>query len=628
MVHILLISSHGDSVVLPTRKTKIKAPFEVLMTTVYVINGPTGDQHFEAEGDTILVGRTSQNDIQINDSSVSRKHLKITRHDTKYIIEDIGSRNGTWVDGDLISPGEQHTVRRGTPIFIGETLISIGKKCSEDEIGTRYSIGLLGKDGGYRGNIFYRDARVTDRKTLELIYAVSTFLMQSLNVDRICARIMDSLFSRFETVDAAAILLLDHKLGELKEILTRARNSKKSVEVDYSRTIVKRVIGDGRAILMSDTQREAKERLSQSIVDSQIRSVMCVPFVFRSKMRGALYVHSLSPSRGFAKEDLFLLTSLSTPAALAIENALLYSEQKQTEEALREAHDNLEKRVHDRTADLLEAKRQLENEVEERKRAEEERQRLQAQLLEAQKMEAIATLAGGVAHQFNNALMGITGNIELLRRTEPKTNDMNESLDAMYDSARRMAHLTDQLVAYARGGDYHLRSISLNECVEDTLSLIKDTIPPRIRVDTDLADNISSVKADFTQMQLVLSAIIANAAEAINGPGRICIMVKNEERAEELVNEHPGSEERPYVCLEVKDNGSGMDEHTKARVFEPFFTTKFQGRGLGMAAVYGIVRNHNGWIKIDSQPGKGTVVRIYMPSLASRREKPENQDRK
>jgi CheY-like chemotaxis protein len=139
---------------------------------------------------------------------------------------------------------------------------------------------------------------------------------------------------------------------------------------------------------------------------------------------------------------------------------------------------------------------------------------------------------------------------------------------------------------------------------------------PSIQVDTDLADNISFVKADLTQIQMVLSAIIANATEAIEGTGRICITTRNERIDEESVKEHPGSEQGSYVCLKIEDNGKGMDEKTKARVCEPFFTTKFQGRGLGMAAVYGIVRNHNGWIEVDSELGKGTMVRIYLPAVA------------
>ena len=585
------------------------------MISIYVINGPRSDQFFEIDAHTIFVGRTEQNDFQIDDYSVSRKHLKIARIDNKYVVEDLGSSNGTWIDGDLIRPGEVHEVKEGVPLIIGDTAISLGKKCLKNDVATRYSIGLFGKKGEVRNNFFYKDKRITNRKTLELIYEISTFLMQSLDINDICAKMIDSLFSCFEIIDSAAILLIDHEVGELKEILTRSRNNKETAKVNYSRTIVRKVIQEGKAIIMSDTHREAQERLSQTIVDSQIRSIMCVPFVFTSKVRGAVYVHSTSPAEGFKKEDLYLLTSLSTPAALAIENGLLYSEQKLAEKALREAHDELERRVHERTADLLKAKQQLENEVEERKRAEKERQELQAHLLEAQKMDAIATLAGGIAHQFNNALMGITGNIELLKAIDPKTDKINDIFDSMYDSARRMAHLTDQLLAHARGGKYNPRTISLNECVRDTLPLINHAMAPSVQVDTDLADDISFVKADLTQIQMVLSAIIANATEAIEGKGRICITTKNERVEEKSVKEHPGSEKGFYVCLEVRDNGKGMDGKTKARVFEPFFTTKFQGRGLGMAAVYGIVKNHNGWIELDSELGKGTVVRIYLPSV-------------
>jgi CheY-like chemotaxis protein len=153
--------------------------------------------------------------------------------------------------------------------------------------------------------------------------------------------------------------------------------------------------------------------------------------------------------------------------------------------------------------------------------------------------------------------------------------------------------------------------------VEETLPLIKKTIDPSIHLETGLHDDIFNVYADLTQMQLVLSAILNNSAEAIEGKGRIRISTNNKEIIEEFAKTHPGLKPGPYVCLTIADSGKGMDKETRSRIFEPFFTTKFRGRGLGMAAVYGIVKNHSGWISVDSQLGKGTVVRIYLPAIAS-----------
>ena len=144
--------------------------------------------------------------------------------------------------------------------------------------------------------------------------------------------------------------------------------------------------------------------------------------------------------------------------------------------------------------------------------------------------------------------------------------------------------------------------------------LIHD-IDPGIRVETDFASNISTVQADIAQLQMLMSAIIKNASEATKGRGCIRIMTRNEEIDASVAANYPGLKPGCYVGLTVEDHGRGMDEKTKSRIFEPFFTTNFQGRGLGMAAVYGIIKNHGGYIYIDSEPGQGTVVRILLPPV-------------
>ncbi len=253
--------------------------------------------------------------------------------------------------------------------------------------------------------------------------------------------------------------------------------------------------------------------------------------------------------------------------------------------------------------------------ITEKKRTEEEKRRLESQLQQSQKMEAIATLAGGIAHEFNNALMGISGNIELLQMKLPDDDDVRDCAEAMKVSCRRMANLTVQLLAYARGGMYQPKAISLSDLVNNTLPSIKHTIDPNIRVETDLMVDISNVVADFAQMQMVLAAVLNNSIEAMDCKGRIRIITRNEELDEEFVKSNPDINTGAYVSLAVEDDGKGMGEEAKSKIFEPFFTTKFQGRGLGMAAVFGIVKNHGGWISVDSELDKGTVVHIYLPAV-------------
>ena len=247
-----------------------------------------------------------------------------------------------------------------------------------------------------------------------------------------------------------------------------------------------------------------------------------------------------------------------------------------------------------------------------------DKKRLEAQLREAQKMEAIATLAGGIAHQFNNALSPITGNLDFLTMDYPNDENMNNYVGQMRDSADRMAHLTSQLLAYARGGKYQARTLSLSDFVRDTLPLIRHAVDPAIHIDTDLPHDTFDVKADLTQMQMVISAILTNASEAMEGKGRMQVTCRNETITDESAGAVHGLIPGDYASLTIEDDGKGMDEEAKSRIFEPFFTTKFQGRGLGMAAVYGIIQNHDGWISVDSGLGKGTTVRILLPATEVR----------
>ncbi|MBW1768781.1 MAG: response regulator, partial [Deltaproteobacteria bacterium] len=263
------------------------------------------------------------------------------------------------------------------------------------------------------------------------------------------------------------------------------------------------------------------------------------------------------------------------------------------------------------------------DDITEQKEAAEERKQLQAQLQQAQKMEAIATLAGGVAHEFNNTLMGIMGNIELLKMNFSEDGGIDKYLEAMKSAGHRMSRLTDQLLAYAEGGKYQPKDLKMDDFVMETLPILHHDLSPEVKVETHFPKDISYIRADYAQMQMVLSAIFTNSNEAIEDEGLIRITAENKNVDVDFAEQHHDLKPGPYVCLTIEDDGKGMDEETKDGIFEPFFTTKFQGRGMGMAAVYGIVKNHDGWISVDSELGKGTTVQIYLPAIEVEVEKPK-----
>lgn len=376
------------------------------MTKLYIINGLKRSCSFDIKNPATFVGRAPDNDIQIENNSVSRKHMKILRKGDKFFIEDLKSQNGTLVNGQEIEAGDQYEVKEGIPIVVGNVLISLGKKFLDNSQAVQYSIDLSEKTGDFRQSLLYKDRRITKRKDLETIHEVSTILMQTLDINEICEKIMDSLFSLFTNTGNGAILLIDSETGELKEILARSRHNEGNIQSNYSRTIVNRVMRDGKAVIMADTSQEDIDKLSESIAMKRIKSIMCVPLISKSQTQGVVYVHSVNMLQDFQIEDLYLMTGISSSAALAIQNALLYSQRKKAEEELRKAHD-----------ELYTFSQQLERKVQERT---EELKKKNRKLVESEKLAALGKMANRVAHEFRNPLTVVGG---LARRLCEKTPD-------------------------------------------------------------------------------------------------------------------------------------------------------------------------------------------------------------
>ncbi len=239
--------------------------------------------------------------------------------------------------------------------------------------------------------------------------------------------------------------------------------------------------------------------------------------------------------------------------------------------------------------------------------------KLRQQIFQSQKMESMGVMAGGVAHKFNNALSMITGSIDLIKTIHPDIQPIRRYLDAMLNAVDQMVNLNKMLVAFARKGKYWTEEMHLNTVVRETALMIPRQKEETQRIDFELADDLPNIHADPTQVQMVVTAVVQNAIEATGNEGAIRIRTFPETITPETAARNPGMIPGQYVCLQIEDNGTGMNDETRRRIFEPFFTTHFQGRGLGMAAVYGIVKNHNGWVGVESRSGKGTEVSIFLP---------------
>lgn len=244
---------------------------------------------------------------------------------------------------------------------------------------------------------------------------------------------------------------------------------------------------------------------------------------------------------------------------------------------------------------------------EERKRGRKEREHLQAQFLQAQKMESLGLLAGGVAHDFNNLLVGVLGNAGLAREVLPAGNPAEAYLDAIEIAGQRASELANQMLSYAGRASYELKPVDLAALLQEMLALLAASIPRTVRIDLQVLSEGTIIDADATQLRQVIMNLVTNAAQAIgNEPGLLSLAVDEAQL-----------EGRNAIMLRISDDGCGMTPEVRARLFDPFYSTKKSGRGLGLAAVLGIVRGHGGEIEVETQPGAGTSFRIRLPRSAA-----------
>lgn len=246
-----------------------------------------------------------------------------------------------------------------------------------------------------------------------------------------------------------------------------------------------------------------------------------------------------------------------------------------------------------------------------------ERKTLEAQLLHAQKMESIGTLAGGIAHDFNNILTAIIGFANVVRRKMSGDDPIKFYIDQILDTAESGANLTRNLLAFSRKQVTYQESSDLNEIVRKLYKWLERIIGEHVEFTVDLTDGTLHIMVDFCQMEQVLMNLVVNARDAMPNGGVLTISTRRVRLGGEFVKVHGYGKPGEYALLSISDNGVGMDENTLKRIFEPFFTTKeiYKGTGLGLSIVYGIVKQHDGYIIVESQPGGGATFTIYIPLI-------------
>ncbi len=297
-------------------------------------------------------------------------------------------------------------------------------------------------------------------------------------------------------------------------------------------------------------------------------------------------------------------------------------------EALSRANNELEARVAARTQELLASNSQLRQEIAERQRAEEEKARIQAQLVQSQRMEAIGLLAGGVAHDFNNLLTAIQGYNEMALLDAEPDSQLHADLEQVAEACARATGLTRQLLLFSRRQPMVVAPVRLNRTIEGLTKMLRRLIGEDIAIELHLAPDLSMVEADEGRIEQIITNLVVNARDAMPQGGTVTILSENV-AAEGLPADMPAPETGFAVRIAVSDTGIGMDDHVLARIFEPFFTTKEGGKGTGMglAVVYGILQQHRGGAAITSRPGQGRRSVATCPPLPPCRARPPRRRR-
>jgi len=469
----------------------------------------------------------------------------------------------------------------------GEVIGALSISDAYKRVFTDDEVGLLSTFGD-QAALALQNARLLSesnrrRHEAEALSEIGRTISQSLDLTEVAQRIADSVLALF-SAENTAVFRLEPDSQDLITVAAAGnvgQTDAKSVTFPGGTGVVGLAVRTRQAVstanLLADPRVTLEAATRARIERGPYRAVLAAPLIITDRVIGALGIGA-SPGRVFTSEEVRLAETFADQAATALENARLY-------QAIQQAYEDLK--------------------------------RTQDQLIQAQKMESVGRLAGGISHDFNNLLTVIAGRALLaMRHVEPRSQ-MRRDLETITGATERAAALTRQLLAFGRKQVLQTQVLDLQVVVEEINRLLGRTIGEDITIRTVTASDLGRVKADPTQIEQVIMNLVVNARDAMPAGGQLTIETSNVELDETYARTHVEVRPGPYVMLAVTDTGIGMDQDTQAQIFEPFFTTKEPGKGtgLGLATVYGIVKQSGGHLSVYSEQGRGTTFKVYLPRV-------------
>ncbi|OGG46534.1 MAG: hypothetical protein A3F84_24140 [Candidatus Handelsmanbacteria bacterium RIFCSPLOWO2_12_FULL_64_10] len=340
-----------------------------------------------------------------------------------------------------------------------------------------------------------------------------------------------------------------------------------------------------------------------------IGSLLCLPLVIDKEVVGVVNLSHPRP-HAFSPVDQRVMTIITDQVAIALNSVQIFDD-------LQHLNLVLEEEVNRATEEMRRTNRELQVEISERERAERALRIQTEQLFQAQKMEAVGTLAGGIAHDFNNLLTQVIGFAELALIEPDHSPRWREYIARLPENAQRAARLISQLLTFSRQAATEPQALQLLHLIKETMKMLERTVPENISLRMKISPDVALVNADPTQMQQVILNLCINASHAMPNGGELTVGLENVTLDGAYCQQYACARPGDYVCLSVRDTGVGMAPEVQKRIFEPFFTTKGvgEGTGLGLAMVYGIVKSHEGHIHVTSEVEKGSEFRVYLPAM-------------